>query len=71
MWRSGDTESRFTGSTRDPRAELGTVLVATRNTSLYPDQLSLFACLLSRFAPVTDQSETKAMAGTMALTWYY
>ncbi len=43
--------SSFTGSTRDQRAGLGTVLAATRNTSLYSDQPSLFACLLSSLAP--------------------
>jgi len=41
----------FTGSTRDQRAGLGTMLAATRNTSLYSDQPSLFACLLSSLAP--------------------
>ena len=41
----------FTGSSRDPRAGLGRVLAATRNTSLYSDQPSLFACLLSSLAP--------------------
>jgi len=43
--------SSLTGSTRDQRAGLGTVLAATRNTSLYSDQPSLFACLLSWLAP--------------------
>lgn len=42
---------QLTGSTRDQRAGLGTVLAATRNTSLYSDQPSLFACLLSSLAP--------------------
>ena len=42
---------RFTGSTSDQRARLGTVSAATRNTSLYSDQPSLFACLLSWLAP--------------------
>ena len=41
----------FTGSTRDQRAGLGTVLAATRNTSLSSDQPSLFAGLLSSLAP--------------------
>ena len=41
----------FTGSRRDQRAGLDTVLAATRNTSLYSDQPSLFACLLSSLAP--------------------
>ena len=43
--------SSFTGSTKDRRAGLGPVLAATRNTSLYSDQPSLFACLLSWLAP--------------------
>ena len=50
-WRSDTcTLSSFTGSTRDQRAGLGTALAATRDTSLYSDQPSLFACLLSSLA---------------------
>src|ERR1700747_1514211 len=48
--------SSFTGSTRDQRAGLGTMLAATRNTSLYSDQPSLFACLLSSLAPQSSIS---------------
>jgi hypothetical protein len=44
-------KSSFTGSTRDQRAGLGRVSAATRNTSLYSDQLLLFAGLLSSLAP--------------------
>ncbi len=32
------------------------MLAATRNTSLYSDQPSLFACLLSSFAPLSPFS---------------
>jgi len=64
-------KSSFTGSTRDQRAGLGRVLAATRNTSLYSDQLSLFAGLLSSLAPNHRSVWDKAHSSTMALRWCY